>query len=115
MSRIKYKEVAGLEAKRGKPSKGKQPSKIDLQILYVKKSKSIREIAIILGCSKDMVYRALKEYGITMRSHIRSPKLNIFELEYIRKTVKEKGYRRGSEELGVNKSTLYRYLKKRGK
>jgi len=54
MVRIKYKEAAGLEVKRGKPAIGKKPAKKELKILYVKESKSIREVAKILGCSKDM-------------------------------------------------------------
>jgi len=113
--RIPYKKIIGQEMKLGRPHIGKKPSKTELKKLYIREAKSIREVAKLLGCSKDMVYRALKEYGIAIRSHIRNPKLDRFELDYIRETVKEKGYRRGAQELGVDKSTLYRYLKKRGK
>ena len=56
MARIKYKEAVGLEAKKGKPAIGKRPEKAELKKLYVTESKSIREIAEILGCSKDMVH-----------------------------------------------------------
>jgi len=68
MARIKYKEVAGLKVKRGKPASGKKPGKAELKRLYIKESKSIRKVADVLGCSKDMVYRALKECGIERRS-----------------------------------------------
>lgn len=115
MVRIRYKEAAGLEAKKGKPSVGKKPERSELRKLYVKESKSIREIAQILGCSKDMVHRSLQECGIERRPHTLSPKLEIFDLEFIRETVGQKGYRKGAKELGVDKSTIYRYLKRMSK
>ena len=97
-----------------KPAKGPKPSKIDLKKLYIKESRSVRNISELLDCSKDMVYRALQEYGIERRPHTRSPKLERYDLEIIRETVRQKGYRKGAEELGVDKSTLFRYLKKVG-
>lgn len=115
MPRIKYKEAVGLKAKRGKPAFGKRPEKAELKKLYVKESKSIREIAETLGCSKDMVYRALKEYGIERRPHTWGPRLERHDLEFLRETVNKKGYRKGAKELGVDKSTLYRYLKSKEK
>jgi len=115
MARLKYKEAAGIEAKKGKPSAGKKPEKTELKKLYIKESRSIREAAEILGCTKDMVYRALLEYGIERRPNTWSPKLDRFDLNHIRETVKEKGYRNGAQELGVDKSTLYRYLRRKGK
>jgi transposase-like protein len=115
MARIKYKEAAGIEVKKGKPAKGKKPNKFVLNKLYIKELKSIREIADILGCSKDMIYRALMEYGIERRSKVRESKLSNYDLKYIKETVREKGYRKGAQELGVDKSTLFRYLKKKNK
>jgi len=52
-----------------KPAKGPKPSKSDLKRLYIKESRSVRNIAELLECSKDMVYRALREYGIQRRTH----------------------------------------------
>ena len=115
MPRIKYKEALGLETKKGKPAIGKRPEKTELQKLYVKESKSIREIAETIGCSKDMVNRALKEYGIERRPHTWGPRLERYDLEFLRETVNKTGYRRGAKELGVDKSTLYRYLKRQEK
>ena len=115
MVRIKYKESAGLEVKKGKPSIGMKPSKADLKKLYVEESKSIREVADVLGCSKDMVYRTLKECRIERRPHTWSPKLERFDIEFLKETVNKKGYRKGAQDLGVDKSTLYRYLKKQAK
>ena len=115
MGRIKYKEVAGLEVKRGRPTKATNPSESQLKKLYTKESRSIREIAEIIGCSKDMIHRTLKEYKIERRSHVKRLKLEKYDIDFIKDTVKKKGYRRGAQELGVNKSTLYRYLRKRGK
>jgi len=115
MARIKYKEAVGLEVKRGKLPIGKKPSKAELKRLYLKESRSVREVAEILGCSKDMVYRTLKEFGIELRPHTWSPKLERFDFEFIKETVNQKGYRKGAKELGVDKSTLYRYLKRMAK
>lgn len=115
MARIKYKEAANIEVKKGKPAKGKKPNKIVLNKLYIKESKSIREIADILDCSKDMIYRALMENGIELRSKARKSKLSNYNLKYIKEIVREKGYRKGAKELGVDKSTLYRYLKGKSK
>ena len=94
---------------------GKEPTIEELKKLYIKESRSIREIAEILGCSKDRVYRALKEYAIERRSHTWVPKLSRYNPEFIRKMVSQKGYRKGAKELGVDKSTLYRYLKRMDK
>ena len=47
-----------------KPARAQKSEKVVLRKLYVDQSKSIRAIAASLGCKKDMVFRALKEYGI---------------------------------------------------
>jgi hypothetical protein len=45
----------------------------------------------------------------------RKSKLSMYDLKYIKETVKAKGYRKGAQELGVDKSTLFRYLKAKNK
>lgn len=115
MRRIKCKEASRGKVKRGKPSIGEKPSKSELKRLYIRESMLIREVSEILGCSKDMVYRTLKECGIERRPNTWSPKLERFDLEFIRETVSQKGYRKGAKELGVDKSTLFRCLKRKGK
>ncbi len=94
----------------GKPATGPKPGKTKLRKLYIKESKSVRDIAVILGCSKDMVYRALRDYGIERRPHTWGPRLQRYNLEFLRDMVNKKGYRNGAKELGVDKSTLFRYL-----
>lgn len=111
MSRIKYKETAGLEVKRGKPKLGKKPSRIELKKLYIKESKSIREVAEILGCTKDMVYRGLREYEIELRPGYNRSKLRKFKLSVLEKGVREKGIRGFAKELGIHENTLRYYLK----
>lgn len=111
MVRIKYKEVAGLEVKRGRPSSSKKPSKAELKRLYVKESKSIREIAYSLDCSKDMVHRALQEYGINRRSKTRRSQLRIYELDFLESEVSKKGYRQVVAELGIGVTTLRDYIR----
>jgi DNA invertase Pin-like site-specific DNA recombinase len=112
MARIKSKEAAGLDAKRGKHPIGKQPGKSELKELYIKESRSIREIANALGCTKDRVYRALKEYGIERRPHTWESRLSQYDLEFLREIIRKRGYRKGAQELGVDKSTLYRYMRR---
>ena len=95
----------------GRPA-GNRPKKGELHRIYIEEQKSIREVAVFLGCSKDRVYRALIEYGIARRSHTWGPRLERYDLEFLRETVNKMGYRKGAKELGVDKSTLYRYLKR---
>jgi len=113
MARIKYKEAAGQEVKRGKPSIGEKPSKSELKKLYIKESRSIREAAELLGCSKDMIYRAMKEYGIERRLGDKRSRLRYYKPSYLRKEVKEKGSERVAEELGVTTRTLRKHKKER--
>jgi len=49
--------------------------KEELRKIYKIESRSIREIAEIQCCSKDMVYRALMKYGIEVRPNRRRSKL----------------------------------------
>jgi len=88
MPRIKYKEAAGLKVKRGRPAKENRPNKADLQRLYAKESRSIREVAKVLGCSKDMVFRSLKEYKIARRNHTRNSKLERYDISFIMEMIK---------------------------
>jgi len=110
MVRIKYKEAAGIDVKRGRPAKGKKPTKSDLKKFYIKESNSIREIATILGCSKDMVYRALKEYGIERKSNKKRSKLRHLDISTIRKKVDNSGITKAAQELGVDIRTLKKYI-----
>lgn len=111
------RKATALKVKKRSPGRpvGDRPKKWELQRHYVEEKKSIRDIAGLLGCSKDRVYRALREYGIKRRPHTWGPKLEQYDPEFIRETVNKMGYRKGAEKLGVDKSTLYRYLKRRGK
>lgn len=112
MARIKYKEAVGQEVRRGRPSIGKKPSKIELKKLYVGESKSIREVAKILECSKDMVFRSLKEYGILTREHVKKSKLWESSIEKLEKEIETKGIRGFARELGINESTLRYHIKR---
>jgi len=109
MPRIKYKEAAGIEARRGKPAIGRKPRKAELQKLYVKESKSIREVAEQLGCSKDMVYRALKEYGIERKPNNKRSKLRHFDKFTIKEKVREIGITKAAVDLKVDVRTLKKY------
>lgn len=111
--RIPYKKAICQDVKSGRPSIGKKPSKPELKKLYIKEVKSIREIAEILGCSKDMVYRSLKEYNIDRRPGFNRSKLMVYDLSYLKREIRKKGYKELSIELGIDISTLRKHIKKR--
>ena len=113
MTRIKYKEAIGTEVKRGRPSESKKPSKQELEKLYIKEGKSIREVGELLNCSKDMVIRSLREYGIEVRTRQRRSKLKDIKLSDLEKGVREKGISGYARELNVAFSTLHHHLKVR--
>ncbi len=94
-----------------KPAKGSKPEKLLLQKLYVKESKSIRDIAESLECTKDMVYRSLNEYGIETRTNKRRSQLKDIRLSTLEKEIKRKGIRGYARELDVDESTLRHHLK----
>jgi hypothetical protein len=111
MARIKYQEAAGLEVKRGRPPAGPLPSKADLVKLYVKESRSIRDVARVLGCTKDMVQRKLKEYGIMSRPRARRSALLPYSLADLKAGINKKGLRGYSQELGVDPGTIHHHMK----
>jgi transposase-like protein len=92
MSRIKYQEAAELEVKRGRPPVGPTPGKGQLVKLYVKEGRSVRDVAAALGCSKDMVHRALRKYGIKARPSASRSSLLKYSLYEFRSDVKEKRF-----------------------
>ena len=67
MARIKDKEI-GMDVKSGRTKIGKKPSKAELQRLYAREGKSIREIAGQLGLHPDTIHYWLKKYDIKTRS-----------------------------------------------
>jgi transposase-like protein len=90
-----------------------RPSKDELDKLYRVESRSIRNIAEILGCSKDVIFRALKEYEIERRRKTeRRSQLKDYDFSYLETEVKKKGLSQVSREIGVHKSTLMRFLRK---
>ena len=107
--RIPYKKVIGQEVKQGRPSIGKRPEKPELKQLYIKEAKSIREIAEVLGCSKDMVYRALKECGIERKPNSKRSKIRHLDISLIKEKVKKLGITNAARELGVDIRTLKKY------
>lgn len=102
-------------SKLGRPPSGRAPSKIDLLRLYGREGRSIREISEALNCSKDMVARALKAYGIEARTKVRRSSLTKVDREALESTVRAKGVRGTAKGLGVDPSTLSRFLRSTGK
>jgi transposase len=100
-------------AKRGRPFTGRTPSRESLITLYSKEGKSIRDIGEALKCSKDIVARALKTYGIEARANASRSRLRTIELATLEEGVREKGIRGYARELGVTDGTLRHHLKVR--
>jgi transposase-like protein len=111
MARIKYLEALGREVKRGRPPVGPAPSRADLVKLYVKEGCAVREVAAALGCSKDMVHRMLRKYGIEARPKAKRSGLRKYGIKTLRTAAKKKSVRGAARELGVNPSTLSRFLR----
>jgi len=99
-----------LKAKKGRPFK-ERPSRKELGRFYVKEERSIREIAGLLNCSKDLIYRALQEYGIETRSNIKRSRFRAYKSGFLKRKVKDKGYRQTARELKINEWTLRAYLR----
>lgn len=59
MTRIKYKEIAGLEIKRGNSAINRKPENSVLKKLYIKESRSVRNIASIIGYSKGYGFSSI--------------------------------------------------------
>jgi len=113
MGRIKYQEAIGLEVKRGRPPAGPAPSKADLVQLYVREGRSVRDVADVLGTSKDAVHRGLKAYGIAARSNASRSRLRTIPLRDLKAAVRDKGIAGTARDLGVDRSTLRHHLKVR--
>jgi DNA invertase Pin-like site-specific DNA recombinase len=96
---------------RGRPPSGVAPSKKTLLRLYIESGMSIREIAEALNCSKDMVVRSLRSYGIKARKKVRRSALEKYSYELLDASVRTLGVRGTAKELGVNPSTLSRFLR----
>lgn len=109
-------KTAGFKAKvrgPGRPAKDR-PSKDELQRFYVNESRSIRDIANILNCSKDVVYRSLREYEIGRKKHSeKRSRLQDYELSYLKREIRQKGQVQVAKEIGINQSTLSRYMSKK--
>lgn len=110
---MNWSEAIELKAKGRQPGRppGHRPEKKELQRLYVKEERPIRDIAKILGYSKDKIYRSLEDYGIARRSPARRSKLEKYNLAELRSRAKEKGVRGLARELGINHGTLLHYFK----
>ena len=113
MARIKYQEAIGIEVKRGRPPAGPTPSKADLIKLYVREGRSVRDVAAVLGTTKDAVHRALKRYGIEARTNAARSKLRTIPLLDLEVAIREKGIRGTARDMGIDKGTLRHHLKVR--
>lgn len=114
MTRVRYREAAGLEIKRRHPPAGPAPSKSDLAKLYVKEGRSVRDAAAALGCSKDAVRRIHQKYGIKASEGARRwSALLKYRLPDLKATVRQKELRGYAGQLAINPSTLTHHLKVR--
>lgn len=115
MARIKGKEAGGVEVRRGRPIVEKKPTRNELKMLYVKEQKSIREVAFTLKCSKDLVYRALKEYKIDRRERVPTSPLKKYSIDELKDLVEAEGYAKTGRKLGVSRANLFMFIKRHSK
>jgi predicted transcriptional regulator len=101
------------KVKRGRPSIGKKPTGRKLTTLYKSEGRSVRDIAELLGCSKDMVFRCLKEYQINARTNARRSTLRNYDLSFLEEGINAKGLRGFARELRIDKSALFRHIRVR--
>lgn len=97
------------EGRKPKP----RPARAELKRLYVAQGLSIREVASCLNYSKDMVVRALAEYGIERRPNAKRSRLRTMSLRALEAAVREKGIRGTAREMGVDEGTIRHQLKTR--
>ena len=110
MARIRDEEI-GMDAKPGRPKVDKNPRKVELQRLYAREGKSIREIAAHLGLHPDTIHYWLKKYGIKTRSMAKRSKLRKYKRSTLEKGIMERGIRGYAKQLEVHENTLRNYLK----
>lgn len=112
MARIRYKEAAGLEVKRGRPA-GPRPDRAALVELYQDKGLSLRATASALGVSKDAVWRGLDKHRIKPHKRLKPSRLAVYPLEVLQRRVKADGLRATARTLGVSAPTLLEYMRRR--
>ena len=113
MARIKYQEAIGLKVKRGRPPVGPAPSKTELVKLYVKEERSVRNVAAVLGTTKDAVLRGLRKFGIIARPNASRSRLRTIPLRDLEAAIRDKGIRGTARELGINEGAIRHHLKVR--
>jgi len=102
----------GAKRRPGRPPVIKKPERKDLKRLYVTEGKSIREVAAVLGCTKDTVSRTLQEHGIERRAGVKRSRLKEYRPAELRRRSRQEGAAKVAQELGVAVSTLRYYMKK---
>ncbi len=112
MARITDEET-NMDVKPGRPKISKNPNKAELQRLYVKDGKSIRQIATHLGLHPDTIHYWLKKYSIKTRSKARKSRLLSIPLEEIEINLAKLGIRGYARKLGLSEGTIRHHLKVR--
>lgn len=101
-------------ARGGRPAKPR-PTRSELARLYVVEGRAVRDVATVLGVSKDLVSRALAEYGLKRRPNVKRSKLRAHDPGAILGKVETLGFLGAAEALGVDASTLRRFMAARGR
>jgi hypothetical protein len=107
------KQIVGPKLKGGRPPYKKKPLDDDLRRLYEAEGRSVREIATMLGCSKDLIFRCLKKSEIKPRTNAKRSFLRQYDIADLEAGVRGKGIRGLARELGIDESTLRHHLKVR--
>lgn len=111
MPRIKYKEAAGLEVRRGRPALSiNESERALLHRLYILEGRSTREVAAIMKISEATVRRRLRTAGILLRSNAKRSRLRALDQARLFADIIEIGVDRTARKWGIPERTFKSYL-----
>jgi len=82
---------------------------------FYEQGKSVPQIACILGVKQRALYSRMKRWGIATRSHSEASKLSDVDKQRIIELYEQGlGYGKAADLLGISRTGVYRYLRKKG-
>ena len=98
-----------MNGKAGRPTKPR-PARAELQRLYIAEGLALRDVAAALGVSKDLIARALAEYGIRRRTGAKRSRLRKADHARLFADLAELGPSRTARKWGIPRRTFNDYM-----